>query len=1346
MTGGTDGGERLDAQSAGGAAPPSRQTVLVIDDDPGYSRLVADILEMTGLGALLARSGKEGLAAARLHRPDLILLDVQMPGIDGYETCRRLKAEGATSDIPVLFMSGQADVEDKVTGFDAGGLDYIPKPFQTRELLARIRTHLKLQDQSRLLLVQATELQKARDALEERVVERTAALKQSQAKLMARVQELSALNAVAHIIANTSDLGDMMQRVLETTLSLAFLKVQNKGAVFLRDESDAARLNRVAFLGISQCLVEAEAQIAVGHCLCGACVEAGKSIVTTGSGPAEHPFQYPGILEHGHIVIPIKSRDAVLGVITLYLEPGLRPSDADVRVLEAIASQLGLAVENRRLFQILSSGKREWEETFDAIADLVTINGLDHRVLRLNRAAARVFGGHEKSIGRQFCDLLGDAAFAEQCRTASDLSALPKTATIGGRQYDTSVYPMQHDGALRGSVFVAKDVTERNLAEQSLREQRAFTDNLLQSTSVATFVVNARHEVIFWNKACEELTGFPAAAMIGTTGQWRPFYPQQRPVLADIVLDAETREIDTLYAKVSKSVLTAEGLQAEGWYRNLNGKDRYIVFDAAPIRDIDGTVIAAIETLQDITSRKRAEDEIVESERRYRQFFENADDLIQTVALDGRLLHANPAWFKTLGYTPEDLQRLRISDILDPSCLSKCMALFDKVVSGHAVEYFETTLVDRDGRRVDAEGSVSAVEVDGRVVSVHGILHNVTERKRLAEMTSEQMSIAELERDIGAILNSGGSIGAILQSCAAVMVKHLGAAFARIWTVDDARAELVLQASAGMYTHTDGPHGRLPIGLNAKIPLIAATRKPSLTNAVVGDPAITEQAWAIREGIVSFAGYPLVVGDRVLGVLGMFARRPLSPLVLGALEFVAGNIALGIERSYAAESLVRYSAELTALNAASNTLMASANLQEMYQKICNIVVSVFDLKLSWLGLIEPDTFNIRPVAHAGEEDGFLSGIRVTWDDTPFGRGPSGTAIKTKTTSQAILDDSSVAPWRSEAQKRGYRAVLSVPLIHSRDECIGVLNFYSGQGGYFDADRVKLCQIFANQAAIAIENARLIEGLEETVHERTRKIKETNIALRRLNRELELRREEAETANRTKSDFLANMSHELRTPLNAIIGFSDLMVRGMAGPLAGEQPAYLGDILSSGQHLLSLINDILDLSKVEAGKMDFEPAEFDLPQLVGSSASLFREKALKHGIRLETQTAAGPARMHGDERKIKQVVFNLLSNAMKFTPDGGAVSIVTAAVRVDGVDCAEIAVSDTGIGMTPEEQGQLFQPFKQIGHHLTKQHEGTGLGLALCRKFVEMHGGDIAVASEPGRGSTFTVRLPLGGGT
>jgi signal transduction histidine kinase/CheY-like chemotaxis protein len=264
---------------------------------------------------------------------------------------------------------------------------------------------------------------------------------------------------------------------------------------------------------------------------------------------------------------------------------------------------------------------------------------------------------------------------------------------------------------------------------------------------------------------------------------------------------------------------------------------------------------------------------------------------------------------------------------------------------------------------------------------------------------------------------------------------------------------------------------------------------------------------------------------------------------------------------------------------------------------------------------------------------------------------------------------------------------------------------------------------------------------------------------------QMRRREAEDANKIKSEFLANMSHELRTPLNAIIGFSDILKDGLIGELGKQQLEYVSDIYQSGQHLLSLINDILDLSKIEAGKMSLDLETLSVATLVESSLSVIREKAAAHRIRLHCQVDDKLPAIRLDARKTKQILYNLLSNAIKFSPDKSMVSITARRVErveveswdsdsditlrlplpaIEVAEFLEISVEDQGIGIKPEDAPRLFQPFSQIDASLSRRYEGTGLGLVMVMRMATLHGGTVAVASEPGQGSRFTVWLPWRG--
>ncbi len=307
---------------------------------------------------------------------------------------------------------------------------------------------------------------------------------------------------------------------------------------------------------------------------------------------------------------------------------------------------------------------------------------------------------------------------------------------------------------------------------------------------------------------------------------------------------------------------------------------------------------------------------------------------------------------------------------------------------------------------------------------------------------------------------------------------------------------------------------------------------------------------------------------------------------------------------------------------------------------------------------------------------------------------------------------------STAAQYGVQSALAVPLLRD-GVAVGVIRVSRTEIQPFTDQQIALLRTFADQAVIAIENVRLFKELQAR------------------NLEIEDKSRQLEVASQHKSEFLANMSHELRTPLNAIIGFSEVLTDRMFGELNEKQAEYLQDIYASGTHLLSLINDILDLSKIEAGRMELELAEFHLPTTLDNALTLVRERAGRRGIILHIDVDDRLGQVQADERKIRQVVLNLLSNAIKFTPEGGRIEV--GAVPRDGF--VEVSVSDTGVGIAPEDQEAVFEEFRQVGT-AEKKAEGTGLGLALCRKFVELHGGRIWVKSQVGVGSTFTFTMPV----
>jgi signal transduction histidine kinase len=311
----------------------------------------------------------------------------------------------------------------------------------------------------------------------------------------------------------------------------------------------------------------------------------------------------------------------------------------------------------------------------------------------------------------------------------------------------------------------------------------------------------------------------------------------------------------------------------------------------------------------------------------------------------------------------------------------------------------------------------------------------------------------------------------------------------------------------------------------------------------------------------------------------------------------------------------------------------------------------------------------------------------------------------------IAEDPTVS--KSTAMVRiGARTGLGVPLLRG-DEVLGVLVLVRLEVRPFDPREIELVEGFARQGAIAIENVRLFNEIQQ-------------------------KSAQLEVANRHKSEFLANMSHELRTPLNAIIGFNELVHKGKAGPISERQQEYLADSLSSARHLLRLINDVLDLAKVESGKMEFHPQEVDLQQLATEVRDVLRGLATAKRLRVTIDVDPSLSPVFVDPARVKQVLYNFLSNAIKFTADAGRVVVSISAA---GDDRFRIDVEDSGIGIAATDLDKLFVEFHQLDATSAKRYQGTGLGLALTKRLVEGHGGRVEVKSTPGVGSTFSAILP-----
>ncbi len=480
-----------------------------------------------------------------------------------------------------------------------------------------------------------------------------------------------------------------------------------------------------------------------------------------------------------------------------------------------------------------------------------------------------------------------------------------------------------------------------------------------------------------------------------------------------------------------------------------------------------------------------------------------------------------------------------------------------------------------------------------------------------------------------------------------------------------------------------------------------------------------------RSDLQRIAGYrtlmssPMLLDDSVVGLLSVYRNQvePFDDRSVALLGAFASQAAIAVHNVNLVHALEARSAELAGkvgqLEALGEVGKAVSSSLDLDQVLAAIVMNAVRLSDTDGGSImeydEADRiFSVRSAY--GTDSRVLERLRNTrieLSSTLVGRA----TLEARPIEVPDLDGIALDPHLQTLYDDGWRSVMAVPMLRE-SRIVGALVVRRKRIGGFSEETLDLLQSFAAQSALAIHNARLF-------------------------RELEIKSAELEVAGRHKSEFLASMSHELRTPLNAVIGFSEVLLERMFGDLNERQEEYIRDIWSSGKHLLELITEILDLSKVEAGKMELELSTFSIPAALEYGMSLLRERAAQHRIDLFLVVDPGLDVVETDELRFKQVLLNLLTNAVKFTPDGGSIRVSATGEAGELV----VAVTDTGIGVPPQDQERIFESFQQGGRGAT-QEEGTGLGLTLCRRIVELMGGRLWLESAGGQGSTFAFAVPL----
>jgi signal transduction histidine kinase/DNA-binding response OmpR family regulator len=599
--------------------------------------------------------------------------------------------------------------------------------------------------------------------------------------------------------------------------------------------------------------------------------------------------------------------------------------------------------------------------------------------------------------------------------------------------------------------------------------------------------------------------------------------------------------------------------------------------------------------------------------------------------------------------------------------------------------------------------------------------------RELSEALEQQTATAEV---LGVISRSPGALEPVFQAMLENAMRICEANFGHLLLYDgEGYGAAALHNAPEPYAEL-WRHGPVRPGPKTGLGRLAVTKQVVHITDMTADDAYSEGdplrvASVILAGIRTLLAVPMLKDQELIGAIVIYRQevRPFTEKQIALLENFAAQAVIAIENARLlnalrarTDELARSVGELRALGEVGQVVNSTLDVEQVLRTIVTKAVELSVTDAGAIYVFDDDRQEFRLRATYGMSEAMIAAIssrHIGATDANMGeaarrREPMQIADLREAPSSAINDIILGA---------GYRALLVVPLL-GPDRIVGALVVRRKEPGAFPQAAVDLLQTFGNQSVLAIQNARLFREIEEKG------------------------RELAE-ASKHKSQFLANMSHELRTPLNAIIGVTEMLREDASDLKREDEIEPLDRVLRAARHLLGLINDILDLSKVEAGKMEIHIEEFAIAPLVNDAVKTIETLAAKNNNRLVVDCAPEIGVMQADQTRVRQALLNLLSNANKFT-EGGTVTINAQRHREAGRDWITMAVSDTGIGMTPEQVGKLFQEFSQADSSTTRKYGGTGLGLAISRRFCQLMDGDITVKSELGRGSSFTIRLPAAG--
>ncbi|HZT05533.1 MAG TPA: PAS domain S-box protein [Chloroflexota bacterium] len=900
------------------------------------------------------------------------------------------------------------------------------------------------------------------------------------------------------------------------------------------------------------------------------------------------------------------------------------------------------------------------------------------------------------------------------------------------------------DGRLRGVFAAARDITDQKRLEQQLREQQAYNRGLIESSVDAMLTVDPDLTITDVNEQMVRLTGYAREQLVGS-----PF--------PDYFTDAANAR-----AGVRRTLDEGFVTNYELLLRSRHRREILVSFNASIFRDPEGDIRGIFAVARDVTEQRRLEEQLRESENYNRGLIESSVDALVTVDPDGVVTDVNEQMVNLTGYTREDLIGSSFKEYFTEP--DRAIAGVRQTLAEGSVTNYELVLQSRSGRRTVVSFNAGTFQdTEGQIAGILAAARDITEQKRLEQELREQQaynrSLIESSVDALMTVDPDGVITDVNEQTVRLMgftrKQLIGSRFFSYFAEPDlAQAGVSLTFAQGVVTNYElvvrTKSGRkIPVSFNAAVfrdtvgtvaGILAAARDSTLQKRI--EEELREQQTYTR-GLIESNIDALMTTD-TLGII-TDVNRQMCAVTGREREDLIGTpfknyftdprrAEDGIRRVLTEERVTNY--ELTIRAADGKETVVSYNATTF---------TGADGRLRGVFAAARDITDQKRLEEQIREQN-----RELMETTSF----MNNVLESSTEYSIVAMDleGQILAWNEGARRNyGYTAeemvgrrkaqLLHVPEDVESGRVAAILQTAMSTGkaeGVFERVRKSGDRFTASVAITLRRDSTGVPIGYVLISKDITEQKQLEEQLQRKNEELEEQYRRVQEANRLKSEFLANMSHELRTPLNGIIGFAQLMHDGRVGPVSDEHKEYLGDILTSSRHLLQLINDVLDLAKVESGRMDFNPEPVQVDQIVAEVRDVLRTLAASKLIQIAVEVDPSVLSVVADPARLKQILYNYLSNALKFTPNEGSV-----AVRVvpQGPDWYRIEVQDSGIGIAAEEMNRLFVEFQQLDASIAKKYQGTGLGLALTKRMVEAQGGEVGVVSAPGNGSTFSAVLP-----